>query len=315
MLTLVLASMRLPRCAPSATILLVMLACSPPPPPTETAARYVQAQLTGDRVTARSLISAVDSADLAAPELRDLAARAFGEPDAGSPGSRLDSARTAQGGVDTATVLAYLSVPNWETVGGRYRFEGGAMIDRAHDAALVASLPLIARVDTVELVRERSGGGARWRVLWRARFQHERWVYFERALSYERSAAERSEAARALRQLYQRHGRTIAPGVDSSLREGLLQAAYADSIDTRVAVVSSPPLFAGAPTRQFTGWVRNRSRRAIASVWIDVVFTSGERTSAHASDIAPGASKKPLGFGNWSGAVASHRVTRVELAP
>lgn len=292
----------------------VTMGCAPSSPPEETAERFVRAEQLGDRLTMRSLLSATDSADLASDELRSLNASAFSQPDAGSPGSSVDSSRIVFRGADSAVAVVFTSEPNWATVGGRYSFDGGATVDRALDTSTVSSLTRVTGSDTIELVRERGNNDQFWRVVWRARFRYDRDVLVMRAVFLGGPQQERAEATRAVRELYLRHGRSIEPEIDSMLRASAVEAAYADSIEFRIDVSPTPPLFPGGPTREITGWVRNRSHRAISSVWFELRFASGETTSAHASDIEPGGTKKPLGWGNWTSALVSRRITSITLA-
>lgn len=293
--------MRRPARATTALTLLLAAACGAGDP-AASAEAFARAELAGDVVRMRALVSPADSAVLANP--RDSAA-AWWLAAAVKPavGWAFDSSAVVTQADDSARVALFWTVPNWNGV------EYSAL--RENDPAAAANRPRVTQVDTLTLVRIGRPWARAWRVDQDLRFRSA--LAPVRLMMYNEAApvSARRAAIAQLRAAYDSSGRELGDwsAVYTDLERSL---AWTDSLTYSLSIETSPLSGYGLATRQVAGTATNRSSRPIARAMIRFVMTSGETGTAEAYDIPPGGTAQLMGFGTWKGQLQSHQLVEAE---
>ena len=289
---------------PLAFLCVVVVACAGDP--RDSALRFDRLSIAGDNVRMASMISRGDSEALAGADGEALR-KSWSKPDAGSPGSTADSARVIRSSGDSAVVAVYRTDPNWASVGGRFRFSGTITTDRAESLGLVDRLPKVAGIDTVQLMRERTGLRRRWAIAFglARQFQQARVLgpLFSVAIASDSPLVARAAAMHRYLAAAAKEGFDVSSFVTNDTADVFDGASMIDSLnyELRLEVPHYAVPLAGLPTRQLAGWVENRSHRPIERLVIAVRLNSGERGEARAYNVAPGARGSFIGLGDWKG--------------
>jgi hypothetical protein len=301
--------MRLMRWLASAGCL-SMAACAAEPPE-QVALRYQRLEITRDRVAQLPLISHADSLVLAsAGNGTRLRVAMFKPGERAELGAVVDSARVVRQHGDSADVAVYTRVPNWESIGGRWK--DGA--DRSTDPEIAASVPKVTEVTEYALVREHRLLRSRWRIAMDAAFRARTFPLQVAAFAPESSLAAQARAATELRRLFVTTHHPLPEMVDSMLAAVVTTAAYADSISYSIDMHEMRYPIPGTFSMELGGRLVNHSARPLEAVVIRFHLTSGEDDNAYVSNVAPGASTPIIGYGRWRGDIARHRISEVRLA-
>lgn len=281
--------------------------------PLPVAEKYERARIAGDLVIARAMISRADSAAWAAPAGRNISPANFGLEEGGIPGAHFDSVRRgAASSDDTVLVESFLTVPNWETVGGRLKWNGSSHVDQAKtDLALMAGLPRITQKGVVRLVRE----GRHWSISLGIGHAARLQPYWAIANNEDSSYSVRTAAARQYLSVLRSPGPRLpySEHTDSTLSAFIASQSIVDSLEFSLGLGRLDPGLSVLGTHELKGEVRNRSHSAVYLVVLRVTFTSGETEDVYAFNVPPQSRKEASSYGRWSGDIARTLVSQVQL--
>lgn len=288
-------NIRIPAITAFALVTVLLISCNSGPPPVEVTRTVVAASIAGDDQLIIDHLAREDSAVVARYFRTDTLERLTTE--GGEPGVTLDSVKEIHRGADSAVVRAFLTVPNWERVGGRLKYEDYRTVDRGQDASLVASLPRISDRWTMVTVLQNGR--------WRLRLRLAESVAFTRHFL----PAHDEKLPINTRRLHFDSLIAIADTPEQvaefrSIRDGLAAAMT-------IRIEMGPNAYMGG--RWYT--IVNPSDRDISSLDLVIVDATGKEVKEYAFDIPAGGQKRELTLRSVATPIREIRIVSAKAKP